>query len=239
MARAHPFTGPSLTIAITLLAFLLPAPAGPLWLYGGVVLAALITGALSAPWHGALICLPLWFFLFLLHGVLGADPSWSLGSLSLSREGTAMALGQAARLGAIVTATLAMYRGFSVPRFVDAASERGWPFQYSYLLVATIMAVPRFVSQVHHIREAQRTRGLRLTGNWLTKGRGLKALALPLAFGALAEAEERALALETRSIRAPVRRTPLHVVQDRFADRLARWLGWSSVVAAVVWRLAS
>jgi len=238
VARAHPFTGPSVTLAVTLLAFLLPAPGGPVILYGVVVLAALLTGAPSALWHGALICLPLWFFLFLLHGALGGEPTWAIGPVALSREGSSLALAQAGRLGAIATATLAMYRGFHAPRFIDAAAQRGWPFQFSYLLVATIMAVPRFVSQVRLIREAQRARGLRVSG-MVGRGKGLKALALPLMFGALAEVEERALALETRSIRSTAKRTPLHTVEDRFADRGARWGAWLAVALAAWWRFAA
>lgn len=239
VARAHPFTGPSVTVAVTLLAFLLPAPSGPVLLYAAVLGAVMLLGSGRAVWQGALVCLPLWLFLLVLHGLLGdrSTGTWTMGPVLLSAEGTRVALAQSARLGAIVTATLAMYRGFIPARFLDAAAQRGWSFQTGYLVVATITAVPGFVAQVKRVREAQRARGLRTSGGWASRGKGLRALALPLVFGAMAEVEERALVLETRATRGAARRTALEEPADTVADRTVRWMVWAAVLAALAWRI--
>ena len=235
--RAHPFTAPALALAVTLLAFALPAPRGPLLLYLAVVIVVLASGAARAVPAAALICLPLWFFLFLLHGVLGSAPDIGVGPLQLSREGTRLALAQAGRFGAIVTATLAMYQGFRPAAFIDAVAQRRWSFPAAYLLVATLTAIPRLVTQAGVIQAAQRSRGLRVRGGIRRRLTGLRALSLPLMFGAIAEVEDRTVALETRAARSPANRTPLDPPPDTLADRALRWLALAAVVGVVVWRL--
>lgn len=237
VSRAHPFTAPVVTVAVTLLAFLLPAPLGPVALFGVTVVLVLAVGSGRAVVQGAMVCLPLWFFLFLLHGLMGPEPRFAVGVLELSATGGAQALAQGGRLGAIVTATLGMYDGFRPSRFIDAVAARGWPFHWAYLLVATITAVPRLVAAGRSIREAQRARGLRVTGSVRHRLAGLRALALPLLFGALAEVDGRTLALETRAVHAGARRTPLDPPADRPADRAVRWLCVLAVVAALGWRV--
>jgi energy-coupling factor transport system permease protein len=208
--RAYPFTVPTVTLAVTMLAFLVPAPYGPLLLYGAVILAATASGAWRAIPRGALVCLPLWFFLMVLHGFMGAAPYLEVGPLRLSVEGSQVALAQAGRFGAIVTATFAMYQGFRPSSFIDAVAERGWSFQAAYLLVATLGAIPRLAAQGAAIQQAQRARGLRVRGGLRQRLTGLRALSLPLLFGALAEVEDRTLALETRCVPLPIARLLTH-----------------------------
>ncbi len=237
--RAHPFTAPTVTLAVTMLAFLSPVPYGPLALYGVVIGAAIVAGVGGVVPRGALVCLPLWFFLVVLHGFLGAAPYFDIGPMRLSVDGSRIALVQAGRFGAIVTATLGMYRGFRPSRFIDAVAERGWSFQAAYLLVATLTAIPRLVSQGAAIQQAQRARGLRVRGGLRQRLIGLRALSLPLLFGALAEVEDRTLALETRAVRSSSKRTPLDPPRDSATDRLVRWSAFLAVLGALAWRILS
>jgi len=235
--RAHPFTVPSVALAVTVPSFLVPAPKGPLMLYGIVAVAAVMAGVWRAVPRGALVCLPLWFFLLVLHGILGDAPYIDAGPLRLSQDGFAVALAQAGRFGAIVTATLAMYAGFRPAAFIDAVAQRGWPFQAAYLLVATLTAIPRLVSQGAAIQQAQRARGLRIRGGLRRRLAGLRALSLPLLFGALAEVEDRTVALETRAVRSSAKRTPLDPPRDSMTDRFVRWLSLATVVCVFAWRI--
>ena len=139
-----------------------------------------------------------------------------------------LAATQAARLGAIATASLALYASFSPSRFVDAVAERGWPFSASYLVVATLLALPRFRARAAAILEAQRSRGLRLRGNPVNRVRAIGPVTFPLLLGALAEVDERGFALETRCAGAVTRRTPLDPPRDTVVDRVVRWLACRS-----------
>lgn len=235
--RAHPFTLFAVVAGVALLAFLLPPPAGPVALYGTVVLLAVLAGAGRAAVRAALICLPLWLLLLLLLAVFGGGARVALGPLGVSRGGLAAALAQGARLGAVATASLALFAAFDPSRFLDAVAARGWSFHAAYLVVATLQAAPRFRQRAAGILEAQRARGLRFGGGPVRRLRGLVPLTTPLVLGMLSEADDRAMALETRGLDARGARTPLDPPPDRPADRIARWSVAVLVLAALAWRL--
>lgn len=236
-AAAHPFTPFAVAGATVALAFLLPAPGGPPLLYAGVVLLVVTTGVPGAIRPALLVCLPLWLFLFLLHGVLGEGPRMQLGPLRLSSAGMSLAVAQAGRLGAIATVSFGLLQSFRASRFVDAVAERGWSFHAAYLLVATMQAVPRLRERVRSILEAQRARGLRWSGSPARRARALVPLILPLVLGAVAEVDDRAVALETRAVEVRGVRTPLAPPLDRPADRAVRIGALVAVVAVIAWRV--
>lgn len=235
--RAHPLTGLTVALAISMLAFLLPGPRGPLLLYAVTLVAMPIAGVGRAIRQGLFICLPLWFFLFLLHGVLGGGPTFGVGPFALSRDGAELALTQAGRFGAIITVSLGFYHSFDASRFLNAAAAKRWPLHLSYLFVATLHAVPAFLARTASILEAQRARGLRFGGGPVARARAVLPLTLPLILGALAEVDERTHALDMRGVASTRLRTPLMAPKDSVLDRVVRWLLWLTVGAAVVWRM--
>lgn len=236
-AAAHPFTPFAVAGAVIVLAFALPGPWGPPLLYAAVLVLVVLSGVPSSIVAGALVCLPLWIFLFILHGVLGEGPRVAAGPLMLSASGAEFAVAQAGRLGAIATVSFALLKTFRPSRFVDAVAQRGWSFHAAYLLVATMQAVPRLRARVRGIVDAQRARGLRWGRSPVRRARALVPLVLPLVLGAIAEVDERAAALETRAVSVRGSRTPLDPPPDTAVDRGIR-LGLLAAVAGVVaWRL--
>ncbi|MBK7594725.1 MAG: energy-coupling factor transporter transmembrane protein EcfT [Gemmatimonadetes bacterium] len=236
--RAHPFTAGSVSLAMVLLAVLVPAPNGPPLLYAAVCLVALLTGVGRAVRHGMLLAAPLWVLLFLMHGVLGEGPRIAAPwGGTLSATGMAWAVEQGSRLAAIVTASLAFARAFDPHRFLQAAIARRWPFSVAFLVVATLDAMGRFGEQATRLREAQRTRGLKVRGSIATRARAIPALVFPLLLASLTEADEQALALETRGLTAPGRRTALDPPADGALDRLVRWSALAVVLVTLWWRV--
>jgi energy-coupling factor transport system permease protein len=235
-ARAHPFTPLALTFCIAVIALALPGPAAAASVYAATLLLVLAAGVGRAAIQALLPLAPLWLFLFLLHGVLGEGGRMSVLGVSLSRDGLLLAATQAARLGAIATASLALYASFSAARFVDAVAERGWSFSAAYLMVATLLALPRFRARAAAILEAQRSRGLRLRGSPLNRVRAIGPITYPLLLGALAEVDERGFALETRCASGVMKRTALTPPPDSTADCLVRWGGAVAAVGALLWR---
>jgi energy-coupling factor transport system permease protein len=222
---------------VAVVAVAAPGPVPAAALYAATVLAVTAAGVGRAALRALIPLAPLWFFLLLLHGVLGEGSQLPVLGLSLSRDGLALATTQGCRLGAIATASLALYASFSPARFVDAMADRGWSFSVAYLVVATLLALPRFRARALAILDAQRSRGLRLRGSPLNRVRALGPVAFPLLLGALAEVDERGFALETRSASGVVHRTPLDPPEDGPGDRAARWLAGAGAVAAVIWRV--
>ena len=237
-ARAHPFTPLVATLAIIALAFLLPAPGGPVALALLVALFVPLSGDTRALIPAAWLALPFWFLLGILHGVLGEGPRTGLGPLTFSTTGLTLALTISARLTAVILASVLLLRGFRPGRFVDAALEEGWPWSLAYLSAATLNAIPRFQARATRVQEAMRSRGLRVRGNILTRLLAFIPLALPLMLGALHDVDERAFALATRQVRADGgRRTPLRPPAVTPIDRVIRWGAVALVVGALLWRI--
>lgn len=220
----HPFTPFLLVIATALLAVLLPAPGGPVALVLLVLLMAVLLGAFRQVGAAMLLTLPLWIFLFILHGAMRGGEGWLA------------AMAQGARLTAIILASLLAYRAFRPSRFLDAAATRGWSSSAALLVLATLQAAPRLRARVTRILEAQRSRGLRVRGRALGRARALVPVTLPLILQTLGEVDARAMALETRGVGSS-RRTALEVVRMRWPDWASLLVAFTAVLVALTWRV--
>ncbi len=235
--RAHPYTPLAIATGLLLMAFAVSAP-GAVW----VVVAAAALFAASAGVLGtvlrpaAILALPTWVLLTILHGLLGGAPHVMLGPVAFSVPGGERALVFGGRLAAILLAFLTALATVSPARLVEAMTARGVPFGRVYLLVSTLTVVPRLRARVRQIVDAQQCRGLRLGGSPLARLRALGPLVVPLVLSALAEVDEQALALDVRGGTARGRRTALEPPEDSRADRAVRLAVLVAVVAAYAWK---
>jgi len=236
--RAHPFTSGAVALALVTLALVLPTAGDTILLYAATIVIALATGAGSGVRRGLLAVAPIWILLFVLQGMLGEAPRIAAPwGGTLSQPGLAWSLSQGSRLAVIATASLAFASVFNPERFLQAAIARGWPFGAAFLLVATFDAADRLAAQARRLREAQRTRGVRATGSIGHRIRALPALVFPLLLASLTEADDRALALETRGLMLRGPRAAIEAPPDRAADHAVRWLALAAVIAAIAWRI--
>jgi energy-coupling factor transport system permease protein len=236
--RAHPFTSGAVALALIALALVVPTATQAAALYGCTILVAVASGAGASVRRALIVVFPIWILLFLLQGVLGDAPRVTAPwGGTLSQPGLHWALSQGSRLAVIATASLAFAGVFDPHRFLQAAIARRWPFGAAFLLVATLDAAERLGAQARRLREAQRTRGVRVTGSIATRARALPALVFPLLLASLTEADDRALALETRGLTIDGPRTVSDPPRDSPVDHAVRWLSLGAVIAAIVWRI--
>jgi len=156
----------------------------------------------------AVFAAPFWLFLFLIHVVFGDDPT---RALTVGGQITAILLG-------FLLVLASVHPG----RLVDALLEKRVPFSIAYLFAATLQAVPRLQARAGVILDAQRCRGLPVNGPPWRRARAVVPLTIPLVLGALAEVDQRAIALESRGVGTPARRTPLAPPEDSALDRSIR-----------------
>jgi energy-coupling factor transport system permease protein len=235
----HPLTPLAAATALVALAY-----AGG-WTWGAA--AALALALALASWLGAgqrvawlalSVGAPTWVLLALMDGVLAVPAearTLSLVVVDASPAGLASATGIALRLTAAVAALGAVVTTVSPRRLARALAERGLPAWSAYLLVASLEAVPQARRRAREVLEAQRCRGLGTGGGALDRARALLPLAAPLALSLVAEAEERALALDARGFRARRRRTAMAPVADRGWERTLRAALWGAAIALLAW----
>jgi energy-coupling factor transport system permease protein len=238
--RAHPFTPGAVTLALIAIALIVPTTLSAAWVFAAAIVIAVSTGLGRGVRLALVAVAPIWVLLLILQVLLGPAPRaaapWG-GTVSVS--GTAWALSQGLRLGIIATASLAFTTSFDPHRFLQAAIARRWPFSVAFLLIATLDAADQLGRQARRLREAQRTRGVRVAGSLRGRARALPALIFPLLLGALTEADDRALALETRGLLIDGPRTAIDPPVDTLADHVVRWAAAGCVAAAAAWRILS
>jgi energy-coupling factor transporter transmembrane protein EcfT len=235
--RAHPYTTLALSGALLFGAFALTRPL-EVWL---LVLTAVLFAATgrvlrSSARTALLLSLPIWILLFVLHGLLGAEPRMAFGPVALSVPGIARALVLGGRVTAIVLGFLTALATVSPHRLVEAMTADGVPFGRTFLLASTLTVLPRMRERATQILEAQQCRGLRLGGSIVARLRALGPLALPLVLGALAEVDEQVLALDARGAAGSARRTALDPPPDSRAQHALRWALLALVAAAYAWK---
>ena len=217
----------------------------PGWLGPALVLAALVaTAAGSRTMRGLMIvglaALPLGVSimvvnLFLLPGA--SDPIAHVGPLAPTWSGLRFGLLTAARLLAFSSAVALAYLTTPVDDLLADMSRRGLGRRGVFVVGAAVQMVPRTIERVGEIMDAQRARGMDTEGRIWRRARGVVPLAAPVVFGALAEVEERTMALESRAFTAPGRQTLLRTPPDRTIDSVLRWLALAGVLAIVALRL--
>jgi energy-coupling factor transport system permease protein len=235
--RAHPYTTLAAAAALLMGAFAMTGPLEVWVLVAAAALFAAAGGVLRTSAKAALVLsLPIWVLLFVLHGLLGADPRVAVGPVVLSAPGLVRALVLGGRLTAIVLGFLTALAAVSPHRLVEAMTADGAPFGRAFLLASTLTVLPRMRERAARILEAQQCRGLRLGGSPLERLKALVPLALPLVLGALAEVDEQVLALDARGASSGAHRTALDPPRDSRWQRALRWTLLLLVAAAYAWK---
>ena len=154
-----------------------------------------------------------------------------LGPITATAEGLAFALEILARIMAISGAVTLFYLTTRPSDLVVDLERRGISPRVAFVANASVQTVPAMVERAAQITAAQRARGLDTEGSVWRRIRGIVPIVGPVILGAIAEVEERTMALEARGFGRPGRRTLLRVPADSGAQALARWSMLAGLVA--------
>jgi energy-coupling factor transport system permease protein len=174
---------------------------------------------------GLLLALPLAVsaaivnILFSVGGTLIAE----VGPLRITGEGVALAAEVVVRVVTMSGAVVLFYATTRPAQLVGSLQHHGVPARLTFVIHNGVAMIPRLMERAAEVTAAQRARGLDTEGNVLRRARGLAAVAVPTALGAVREVETRTLALETRGFTRPGRQTVLWPPHDSRLQRFARW----------------
>lgn len=208
-----------------------------------LVIALAYAAGIGMPflWTSLKALLPISFSLFLIQGILFPPPDatpFQFGPLTLTYEGLQFAFLTATRLFALSATMLLLLRITAPSDLVDSLVARGLPRSIGYVLLTTLQIAPDMSARANAVLEAQRSRGLETEGA-LQRLRALPALVGPLIIGALADVEERAMAIESRAFLDPGPKTTLRDIPDRRIEHLARTVILLLLAALIIWRVTS
>jgi energy-coupling factor transport system permease protein len=184
------------------------------------------------------IVLPFALSVFLIQGFFwsGGTPLVNVGPFSLKKEGLQFAIASSGRILTIISTFLWFALTTRPDLLMTALMQRGLPSSLSYLIVSSIQILPRFQARAATILDAQRARGLEVTGNILIRARAIFPLVVPLILSSLIDVEERALAIEARAFNHPGSKTSLVEIRQAPWEFALRWFFILAIVASVAIR---
>ena len=234
----HPLTKLVLVIAILIVGFLARSPNMAVALYLGAILPLAVWGRIARHLLRVTltIILPFIVSIVLVQGLFYPGASETI--FIFKTQGLIFAYATASRILLLAGAGLLLLFSTHPADLMLALEQRGLPRALSYILLAAIQLLPQMQTQATSILNAQSARGLETTGNLLVRVRALIPLIAPLVFGALAQVDERAMALEARAFSAPSSKTSFKALRDTPTQNLARWvmlLGAVAIGIVEVW----
>jgi len=161
---------------------------------------------------------------------------FQLGPIAATAEGLALAIEILVRLAAISSAVTLFYLTTRPAELVLDLEARGVPPRLAFVAHSSVQTVPAMAERASQIIAAQRARGLDTEGSLRRRLRGVVPIAGSVILGAVAEVEERSMALEARAFTRPGRRSLLWHPPDSMAQRAARWLMVLGLVSVIVVR---
>jgi energy-coupling factor transport system permease protein len=240
----YPLTKLVLVFAIVLVGFLARSVYVPIALFSFLILPLAVWGGIARELFRVTltVILPFVISIALVQGLFypGATKIvLVIGPLSLKEEGLHFAFGTAGRILLLAGAGLLLLFSTHPADLMLALRQHGMPGALAYIVVAALQLIPQMQAEAAAILDAQRSRGLETEGRLFTRARALVPLLGPLVFGALANVDERAMALEARAFSSPCVKTSYKELRDTRGQGLARWLvlfGALLVALLEVWR---
>jgi len=238
----NPITKVTLAVVGAIVAFGVRGWTGPAVVFAAVVLSAWTAGVLRRMAPFALATLPLVASILTVNTFLYPNahdtiarlgplaPTWTGATAAVQATLRVVAFGLSAALFALTT---------PVDDLLVELERRGLGRRGAFVVGSALGAVPRTLERAREVADAQRARGMDTEGGLWRRFRGLVPLIGPVLFGALAEVEERTMALEARAFTAPGRRTILRALPDSGWQRTGRWLLLVGSLAAVAVTLAA
>lgn len=239
LRSVNPLTALAGAVLLVAVAYVVPAPAGPL----AALLLALVVAALTGAGRrvaslAAAVSIPTWIFLAVMNALVAPEGATiRVAGVVLAPGALVAAAWIALRLGAAVAALGWVVVTTTPQRLVRALAQRGLPAWSQYLLAASLAAVPEARHRAREVLEAQQCRGLRVAGGPLARVRASLPLAGPLMVSLVTDAERHAIALDARAFDARGRRTWLTAVADSNGERVLRTAMWGATIALIVWGL--
>ncbi|WP_448540169.1 energy-coupling factor transporter transmembrane component T family protein [Roseiflexus sp.] len=244
LQRRNPLTKGTGVVLLVGATFLLPAPLTGIALLIGTLLPLAFASAVGWRFLEILLktLLPVLISLVLVQGFFFPSPdptTVAVGPLLFRRAGLEFALNTGSRLLIVAGAPLLLFQTTHPGMLVQALTQSGMPRSVGYILLVALQLLPAISERAVGVAEAQRARGLETEGSVLQRIRGVVPLVSPLIVGALIEAEERAMAIESRAFNAPGPKTWIRDIPDPPVERIARMVLLGMLAALVVWRVVA
>lgn len=241
--KLNPLTKGVFFCCVVTMAFAAPSVAIVFSLLGVVVIAAIV--AKVARNLAALVLKSTFLIVLLIFIVQGLfypgskAALWTIGPVTVWREGLDFATFTSARLITIIAATVLFILTTRAEDLVSEMMAHGLSRKLGYVVLMTMQIVPQMQARAAAILDAQRSRGLETEGSLIKRFRAYIPIVGPLVVGSIISLETRSLAIEARGFSSPTRRVRVEEIRDSRGEKVSRWAIAALTASFVVWRFAS
>ncbi len=154
--------------------------------------------------------------------VEGTTPLFTIGGLTVMREGVLHGMGMGLRLNAMLISGIVLLSTTAIEELSEASNRLGVPRPLGFSLSLAFRWVPTLLGSIEAVIQAQRSRGLDVHSRGVSgKIRRYPPLIVPLIGHTLRQTNLLAMALESKGFGAGQVRHPLFVSKMRGSDFVA------------------
>lgn len=176
----------------------------------------------SVVWTTLVLAVPVFLSMLLIHGLFGEERGHGTGIFTA--DGVALAVELGIRFTALMATMLTAMALIDVSSLVKALQGSGIHPKFGYILGSAVQLLPQGSQTISKVKDARALRG--------EPNRKVRGVVMPVAVTTMAQAADRAVAVEVSGLDLPGKRTVLRPVFDSDVQKLVRWL--APVVAFVV-----
>lgn len=178
-------------------------------------------------------------FMFILQALFypGGEIVWQWKVISIKKDGLLYALSLSSKVFVFGGSLLLFFKTTKIKDFVSSLEQLGLSPTFSYVILSTLQIIPQMEKRSKQIMDAQRSRGVEIEGNLISRAKAFIPALGPLVLSSIVGTEERAITLEARAFSAPVKKVRLHVVDDTPKDRWLRIIFIVLLILFIIWRV--
>ena len=177
-----------------------------------------------------ILVIVIFIFLFQTCLVRSDDSVQLVGFLYFSQTGLTTSLGLTSKIMAISAVTAWFFQVTSTKDIIYCMEKADVSRKVTFVIASTIQMIPQVKMLQKTIEEAQKSRGIEMEGNFITRMKAFVPMMGPLVLSLLQQSEERVLALESKGFSANVRKTSVYQIKKSGAD----WILIIIIVAVTV-----
>ncbi|MEO1772486.1 hypothetical protein JZO67_004468 [Enterococcus sp. 665A] len=212
--------------------------------YGILIVTSIFGGFIGMGKKISLVLLefgvPVTFMLLFIQGLYSPKNFTIIADLGFAQvglEGTLYALKISSTLLVFLCTFYIFMQTTKNSETVAALTQSGLNMKIGYLILASLNVVPQMQRKVKIIQEAQESRGVEVTGNFVQRAKAFFPLIGPVVLSSLTDAQERGMTLETRGFSINgVKPTSFIEVKHSNADPLLKIFSGSFIVFCILKR---
>ncbi|WP_342430017.1 energy-coupling factor transporter transmembrane component T [Neobacillus sp. FSL H8-0543] len=182
--------------------------------------------------------------LFLIQGILNPINEtvvWNVipgTDITFYKEGLIVAVNVYSRIMPLFGVLFLAIRTINMTEFGVSLNKAGLPYKVGFVLTSTFQIIPVFNREMHHIINAQKSRGLETDGNLLSRMKAFIPIMVPLISNSLMKVQNQVIALESKGFNANIKKThfrnPERTKYDRYIVIFSALFGFAGLIYRIM-----